>query len=48
MTSKPTAKKQPFVIEPLNWVAPGTTDQKAEKSADEVKKQSAQQKESQD
>lgn len=22
MADKPTAKKQPFVIEPLNWVAP--------------------------
>ncbi len=22
MATKPTQKKQPFVIEPLNWVAP--------------------------
>ncbi|NYT86105.1 hypothetical protein [Pollutimonas harenae] len=47
MATKPTAKKQPFVIEPLNWVAPGTTDDKVEKRADDAK-QPAQSKESQD
>ncbi len=47
MTSKPTAKKQPFVIEPLNWVAPSASNEKAEKSADDAK-QGKQQKESQE
>ncbi|MGB6106170.1 MAG: hypothetical protein WBF88_20215 [Pusillimonas sp.] len=47
MASKPTAKKQPFVIEPLNWVAPNTASEKVEQRADDAK-QPAQQKDSQD
>ena len=47
MTSKQTAKKQPFVIEPLNWVAPDANSKKVENSADDGK-QAAQKKDSQD
>ncbi|MBB5214090.1 hypothetical protein [Parapusillimonas granuli] len=46
MATKPTAKKQPFVIEPLNWVAPSvardesderkeTTEKPAQKQEDQ-------------
>jgi len=34
MATKPTAKKQPFVIEPLNWVAPGTRSEDTKKNAE--------------
>lgn len=30
MSKKPTQKKPPFVIEPLNWVAPDTNRAKSE------------------
>jgi len=32
MSKKPTPKKTPFVIEPLNWVAPDTKRAKNESS----------------
>lgn len=38
MTSKPTAKKQPFVIEPLNWVAPDHAGDDAKKDTEETKR----------
>lgn len=47
MATKPTAKKQPFVIEPLNWVAPDSPRDKTEKQADDTK-QSTPKKETQD
>ncbi len=31
MATQSTAKKQPFVIEPLNWVAPASNDHAEEK-----------------
>ena len=37
MTTKPTAKKQPFVIEPLNWVAPDRRQEQTEKRVDDAK-----------
>lgn len=47
MATKPTAKKrQPFVIEPLNWVAPDANGDKAEKRVDDAK-QSAPEKDAQ-
>ncbi len=36
-SKKPTAKKQPFVIEPLNWVAPGTAHDESEKRGEDAK-----------
>ena len=47
MATKPTAKKQPFVIEPLNWVAPDANGDKTEKRVDDAK-QPAPKKEAQD
>lgn len=35
MSKKPTQKKPPFVIEPLNWVAPDAKRAKAERDRDE-------------
>lgn len=37
MATKPTAKKQPFVIEPLNWVAPESAGDDAKKDTEESK-----------
>ncbi len=37
MAKKPTQKKQPFVIEPLNWTAPDIARDESEKLADEAK-----------
>ncbi len=37
MAKKPTQKKQPFVIEPLNWVAPDIARDETEKRTDEHK-----------
>ncbi|HWK70429.1 hypothetical protein [Pollutimonas sp. M17] len=36
-SKKPTAKKQPFVIEPLNWVAPDTARDESEKRGEDAK-----------
>jgi hypothetical protein len=36
-SKKPTAKKQPFVIEPLNWVAPGSSNDESEKTGEDTK-----------
>ncbi|NYT36647.1 hypothetical protein [Allopusillimonas soli] len=46
MASQSTAKKQPFVIEPLNWVAPDTARKEAEQR--EEAKQAAKQEKRQD
>ncbi|MFT0548291.1 hypothetical protein ACMHYO_18405 [Allopusillimonas ginsengisoli] len=46
MATKKTAKKQPFVIEPLNWVAPDQRDRNTDGSDDSKKASPA--KESQD
>jgi len=35
MSKKPTQKKPPFVIEPLNWVAPDAKRAKTESSRDD-------------
>jgi len=35
MSKKPTQKKTPFVIEPLNWVAPDAKRAKNESSRDD-------------
>jgi hypothetical protein len=40
MATKPTRKKQPFVIEPLNWVAPDAQSDEAETRSDEAEKKS--------
>lgn len=37
MASKPTTRKQPFVIEPLNWVAPDAKREATENRNDEAK-----------
>lgn len=37
MAKKPTQKKQPFIVEPLNWVAPNVAGDESEKSTDEHK-----------
>jgi hypothetical protein len=37
MATKPTTRKQPFVIEPLNWVAPAVASDETEKRTDEPK-----------
>lgn len=47
MAKKPTQKKQPFVIEPLNWTAPDIARDESEKRTDEPK-QPASAKEAQD
>ncbi|MGB3289616.1 MAG: hypothetical protein WBA83_10095 [Burkholderiaceae bacterium] len=44
-SKKPTTKKQPFVIEPLNWVAPDTARDESEKRGEDTK-QAAPKKES--
>ncbi|WP_167670899.1 hypothetical protein [Allopusillimonas ginsengisoli] len=46
MATKSTAKKQPFVIEPLNWVAPSQSNEDTEKK--EESKKAAQAEELQD
>jgi len=38
---KPTQKKPPLVIEPLNWVAPDAKRAKAEDSDDDAQQSSA-------
>lgn len=35
MSKKPTQKKPPFVIEPLNWVAPDANSNKSEGNRDD-------------
>ncbi len=47
MAKKPTQRKQPFVIEPLNWTAPNVAQDESEKRTDEPK-QPASPKEAQD
>ena len=37
-TKRSTRRKQPFVIEPLNWVAPEDARDEAEKNTSDVKK----------
>ncbi|MBF6616270.1 MAG: hypothetical protein ITG07_06035 [Candidimonas sp.] len=37
MATKPTTRKQPFVIEPLNWVAPAAKHNANEDGSDESK-----------
>lgn len=37
MSPKPTQKKQPFVIEPLNWVAPEVDRDEPVKRTDDAK-----------
>lgn len=41
MATKPTAKKQPFVIEPLNWVAPDVANDESEERTDDAKQASS-------
>lgn len=36
-TKRPTRRRQPFVIEPLNWVAPEGTRDESEKSTEDAK-----------
>ena len=40
MSKKPTQKKTPFVIEPLNWVAPDAKRTKNESKRDDDDQQS--------
>jgi hypothetical protein len=47
MATKSTAKKQPFIIKPLNWVAPEAARDEPEKRPEEAK-QPAPAKETQD
>ncbi|NYT82497.1 hypothetical protein H0A70_13480 [Alcaligenaceae bacterium] len=47
MATKPTAKRQPFVIEPLNWVAPSVARDESDKRTED-KEQPAQKKEDQE
>jgi len=37
-TKRTTRRRQPFVIEPLNWVAPGDARDESEKNVEEAKK----------
>lgn len=46
-TKRPTRRRQPFVIEPLNWVAPEVARDESQKSTDDAK-QHAPAKEQQD
>ena len=46
-TKRPTRRRQPFVVEPLNWVAPDVARDESEKSPDDAK-QPAPAKEQQD
>ena len=41
MSKKPTQKKTPFVIEPLNWVAPDANRAKNESSQDDDQQSAA-------
>ncbi|WP_397473967.1 hypothetical protein [Pusillimonas sp.] len=41
MSKKPTQKKPPFVIEPLNWVAPDANRSKSEGNRDDDEQSSA-------
>lgn len=36
-TKRPTRRRQPFVIEPLNWVAPDDARDESDKSSKETK-----------
>ncbi|WP_442597870.1 hypothetical protein ACSBPU_10375 [Parapusillimonas sp. JC17] len=47
MATKPTAKRQPFVIEPLNWVAPSVARDESDKRTEDTE-QPAQKKEDQE
>ncbi len=37
MAAQPTQKKQPFVIEPLNWVAPEADRDESDRQAQDSK-----------
>lgn len=37
-TKRPTRRRQPFVIEPLNWVAPDDAREEAEKRSEQSRK----------
>lgn len=40
-TKRPTRRRQPFVIEPLNWVAPDDARDESEKSEKQIKQESS-------
>lgn len=40
-TKRPTRRRQPFVIEPLNWVAPEEARDESEKSEKRIKQESS-------
>lgn len=41
MAAQPTQKKQPFVIKPLNWVAPEVDRDEPDRQTEDSKKQAA-------